>query len=139
MSDPLVTPDDLALYMGDDRMDEDRGQLMIGLAQAQCEVILSPLPQSAAAILLRIAARGYTSVLSPRQAQNAAAGGVFTGGASGVYRTDKDTDDLIRIAQAQSVSGVGAFTIRTPPCGQPRVLDSEFPVYGRAGMYGWPL
>lgn len=114
MSDPLVEPEDLATYLNDDRLDENRAAGMIADAQALCESIVSPLPAAAYVVVKRVAGRGYVSTLTPKQAQAQAAGGMFGGSVSGgVWLTKTDKADLRRFAGG----GSGAFSIDVLPVG----------------------
>lgn len=107
MSDPLIDPPDLGTYLNDPGIDQARAALLIGQAQGLCESVITPLPAAAAAIVMRVAGRAYTSILSPRQQQLAAAGGQFGGSAGGgVYLSDYDIADLRRFN-----GGGGAFSI----------------------------
>lgn len=131
MSDPLIDVNDLATYMADESIDEPRALLMLSLAQTACESVLSPLPAGAVPIVMRIAARGYTSVTSSgvQAAMSGSPFGVTPGGAGGVYVTTKDEYDLLRCVQ--SAQGVSAFTIHTRPGGPSRAADS-------GGGWVWP-
>lgn len=144
MSDPIVDTDDLGTYLNDSTINEGRAAMMIDLAQTECENVIGPLPATARAIVMRVAARGYVSTTQARSPQLAAAGSAFgsaPGGASGIYVTSKDEYDLMRIAQASA--GVSAFTIKTGPGGsctpdtEPR--PSAFgPYYGYGDLgVGW--
>jgi len=115
MSTPVADPADLALYMGApiDDANWPRGILLIGLAQALCETIVSPLPSGAVAVVLSVAARAYAN---PTGAQQLTTPGPFnvgyTPGASGLYLSRSDRLTLRRL------SGTGgAFSIDTLPQG----------------------
>lgn len=113
MSDPLIDPGDLATYLNDDSLDTARATDMIGYAQTLCESILSPLPDEAAVVVIRVAARGYVTTTAARQYQlgMADAGyGTQPGPVGGVYLTRADKTDLRRLT-----GGGGAFSIDLLP------------------------
>lgn len=113
LSDPLIDPADLGTYLNDVNLDPDRAALLIGQAQTLCETIIDPLPDAAAAVVMRVAGRAYQSVLSPRQLAAMVAAGQFTAApGGGVYLTRYDIADLRRT----SGSG-GAFSIDLLPAG----------------------
>lgn len=113
MGNPLIDPTDLGTFLNDPGIDENRAGQLIGYAQDLCESVLSPLPAAAAGIVCRMAAIAYTSVLSPRAAAAAAAGGQFVGQANGgVVLTVADEADLRRLS-----GGGGAFSIDLLPVG----------------------
>lgn len=112
MGDPLITSDDLAVYLNDPSIDTDRASLLIDYAQQACETVLNPLPAAAAGIVAGLAGDAYTGILSPRAAATAAAGGQVGGGSGGgVYLTRAAERALRRL----SSSSGGAFTIDMLP------------------------
>jgi hypothetical protein len=109
VTSPIVSADDLALFLSDDQLNAPRADLMIKLAQQLCESVVTPLPDGAEVVVTRMAARGYVSATSTRGAQLVAAGspfGLVPGGVGGVFLTRQDKGDLRRMA-----GGGGAFTI----------------------------
>lgn len=114
MSTPLITSDDLALYLNDSNINVERASAMIDRAQSLCESILSPLPASAAVVVERVAGRGYVTTTTARNAQLAAAGSPMggPGAAGGVWLSRTDKSDLRRLA-----GGGGAFTVDLLPTG----------------------
>lgn len=56
-----VFPSDLALYLGVDSVDEDRADLLLSLATAECLSIVDPLPDNAKGVILSASARAYTN------------------------------------------------------------------------------
>lgn len=110
MSTPIVVPADLGTYLGDPNIDVDRALLVLNLAQSLCETIVSPLPDGAAAVVLDVAARGFSN---PSNAQNQGAG-PFTVGygavSGGLWLTRTNKAILRRLG-----GGGGAFTIDTMP------------------------
>lgn len=113
MTAPLVDADDLAVYLNDSSLNPDRAEAMIADAQTLCESVLSPLPAAAAVIVKRVAARGYVTTTSTRNAQVAAAGSPFgstPGGLGGVWLSRSDRADLRRLA-----GGGGSFNIDILP------------------------
>lgn len=132
MSEPLITSDDLGTYLNDQTINGDRADLMIALAQTLCESIISPLPDSAVVVVMRVAARGYVTTTSARQAQTAVAGSPFgsvPGGMGGIYLTGTDESDLRRLAG----SG-GAFSIDLLPAG----YIAPAPHWDYDGFGDWP-
>lgn len=107
MSLPIVTPDDLALYLGT-AVDNDRALLLIAQAQLLCEITADPLPAPASVIVLSAAARGYVNpqgitgeTVGPYTVQRPAAG---------VYLTRSERIDLKFMAGRG-----GAFTVDPTP------------------------
>lgn len=117
MSDPLIDPADLGLYLSDPNINADRAQSMIADAQTLCESVVSPLPATAALVVKRVAARAYTTVLSPRKGQQQDAGSPYGGGGSGLCLTEEDVTDLRRFS-----GGGGAFSINMLPADYSPVL-----------------
>lgn len=102
-----VTPTDLGLYLNDAEIKPDRAELMINLATSECLTVIDPLPDPARVVVLRVAARGYTTAMSAaRQNQLAAAGSPIPLGGGGIYLTKMDKADLRR----NSGTG-GAFSV----------------------------
>lgn len=126
MGDPLIDATDLATYLNDPSIDQDRATLMIVRAQTLCESVLSPLPDTAAGIVERIAGRGYVSAVGGRGKQVTSAGSPFGAvpGAGAIYLTRYDKADLRRLA-----GGGGAFSIDllpsdyVTPCGTVDIGD----------------
>jgi hypothetical protein len=113
VSDPIISPSDLATYLNDPSLNVDRAVALIADAQMLCEAIISPLPAGASVVVKRMAGRAYVAVSSPRQAAVAAAGGQYgatPGGNAGVFLWPSDEIDLRRLAG----SG-GAFSIDLLP------------------------
>ena len=114
-TDPLVTPADLGVYLQRSDIDEARALMVIDDAQALCETILSPLPEQAAGIVRRVAARCYTNATS---AHSVAIGSgnisysspTAAAGIGGMYLSRADKADLRRMG-----GGGGAFTIDPTP------------------------
>jgi hypothetical protein len=103
---------DLATYLNDSSLNVERASMMIADAQAACEMVVSPLPDGAAFVVRRVAARAYLQT-SARQYQLGAADSTFGGApsmAGGVYLTQTDRRDL----RAASGGG-GAFSIDVLP------------------------
>jgi hypothetical protein len=113
MSDPVITPAILAVYLNDPTIDVTRATQMIARAQALCESVISPLPDGAEVVVERVAGRAYVSTVTTRTAQLIAAGSQIGGqpmGTGGVYLTRADRADLRRAA-----GGGTAFTINLLP------------------------
>lgn len=129
MSDPLVDPTELGVYLNDPDIDTARAADLIDDAQTLCESVVFPLPDTAAVIVKRVAGAAYVSITSPRQAQLNAAGGLTTGGGGGVWLTRFDREDLRRLAGGTS----GAFTISMLPATYAPVLPI-WDVNGESGV-----
>jgi hypothetical protein len=127
VSDPIVDPTELGIYLNDPGIDEVRAADLIADAQTLCESIVSPLPAAASVIVKRVAGRAYTTMATPRSTQLGAVGSPFAGqpgGSGGVYLTRYDKADLRNMAG----SG-GAFSIDLLPS------DYAAPVVEWSGMY----
>jgi hypothetical protein len=128
MSNPLVTSDDLGVYLNDPDIDEDRATAMIADAQALCESVVATLPPAASVVVKRVAGRAYVSTTSAvRQAQIVAGGSPFGGGpsAGGVFLTRQDRADLRRMT-----GGGGAFSINLLPS----TYSADLPYYDVDGV-----
>lgn len=117
--DPLVvTPDDLALYMGLDSINNDRAQLLIDQIILLCEAVVSPLPAAASPVVLDAAANAY-----------ATPPGSITSELVGPYQATRRPGGLFltkgQRATLRLLSGGGsAFSINLLATGYP---DSQFP------------
>ena len=60
MSDPLVSPADLGVYLGI-AIDVPRAAMILEDAQNLCEMIVSPLPAAATSVIKSAATRAYTN------------------------------------------------------------------------------
>lgn len=100
----VVSTQDLALYLGVASVDDDRAELLLQLAGDLCSAIVTPLPDTAKAIVLSAAARGYAN---PQGVSQETTGPYqVTRPWAGVYLTRAERAALKRLAG----SG-GAFTI----------------------------
>lgn len=116
MSTPVATPTDLGTYLNISSIDTNRATLILGMAQDLCETIVSPLPTTAKAVVLDVAARAF---VNPQQLADAALGtahlqyGAANGSViGGLYlsRTNKAT--------LKALAGRGsAFTADVMPTG----------------------
>lgn len=110
MSDPIVDPTDLGIYLGITDIDQVRATLILQQAQALCESVVTPLPAGATAVMLDVAARAWANPLNAQQ-QGA---GPFTVGygavSGGLWLTQQNKATLRRLA-----GGGGAFTFDTMP------------------------
>ena len=105
----MATPDDLGTYLGQ-TVDTVRAQQFIDWATALCQSVVNPLPAGADAVVLDVAARGYTN---PTNAQQETVGPYTVGHGKvggGLYLTRGNKRTLRRLA-----GGGGAFTIDTTP------------------------
>lgn len=110
MSDPLVFPSDLSTYLSQPNIDTARATQILELAQSLCESVVTPLPATAAAVILDVAARAWGN---PTNAQSEGTGpfSVSYGAVSGgLWLTRQNKSALRRL----SGSG-GAFTIDVMP------------------------
>lgn len=118
MSTPVATPADLELYLGDaaGSIDPNRAALILGMAQDLCETVVAPLPASAGAVVLSVAARAYTNVGSASQMGLGSAyvsfGATGSGGVGGLYLSRSDKAALRALAGRGS-----AFSADTLPVG----------------------
>lgn len=113
MSDPVIDPSDLGIYLTDTTINVVKAMGLILDAQTLCEDIISPLPAAASVIVKRVAGRAYSSTTAARQVQLGqadAAFGATPGPVGGVYLTRYDVADLRRMA-----GGGGAFSINMLP------------------------
>lgn len=99
-----VEADDLASYLGS-TVDDDRAELFLALVMDQAASIVSPVPDAAKAIVLRVAARAYQNpigatqeLIGPYQLSGPATGDVL------LNKSD-------RAALRRLAGGSGAFTI----------------------------
>lgn len=117
MGAPVASPSDLQTYLGLPSIDNARATLILELAQNLCEAVLSPLPSTANAVVLAVAARAFTNA---QQLTGASLGtGHLQYGATGtgtpiggLYLSRQDKANLRRLAG----SG-GAFSIDPLPKG----------------------
>lgn len=121
MSAPIITPDDLATFLGT-TVNEDRALAIIADAQALCEAIVSIpfpappavptrfLPVGAEAVVRRVAVRAYVNPTGVTQETI----GPYTvqRHAMGVYLTAGDRRTLRSLA-----GGGGAFSVNMTPAG----------------------
>lgn len=131
MSDPVATPDDLALLIGS-AVDDARATLILELAQDLCETIVSPLPAAARATVLAVAARAFNNPMSATQiglgSAYASLGSTGAGGVGGLYLSRQDKSNLARLAGRG-----GAFSIDMLPRGVCEVQSVE--VAATAGTF----
>jgi hypothetical protein len=64
MSTPIAIAADLGVYLENPNIDTPRATLILGLAQSLCESIVTPLPDTALAVVLGVAARAFNNVAS---------------------------------------------------------------------------
>lgn len=107
MSTPIATPADLSTFMGE-TVDTARATQLLGIAQAYCEDVVSPLPASAFGIVLAAAARAYAN---PTQEQSVATGPYLATRAKSVYLTRTERTSLRRAAGR---SGGGSVSTLNP-------------------------
>lgn len=107
MSDPIATPDDLTLFLGQ-TVDGDRATQLLAIAQAYCEDIVSPLPASAFGIVLAAAARAYAN---PTQNVSEATGPYSVSLSRSVYLT---RTERVTLRRAAGRSGGGSISTLNP-------------------------
>lgn len=123
MSDPLVDPSDLCIYMQADTINEDRAAMLLADAQSLCQTVVFPLPVGAEAVIRRMAAAAY---INPSGARVTALGsGRVEYGSSrsssnvtqlGVVLTSSDRRDLRALN-----GGSSAYSIDILPPGRATV------------------
>lgn len=134
MSDPIITPADLAVFLGSS-VDEARALAIISDAQALCEAVVTmppsvppaapvrPLPAGAEAVVRRVAVRAYVNPTGVTQETI----GPYTvqRQATGVYLTSGDRRALRSLAGRS-----GAFAIDMTPAG----AMSQIPPWDFSGV-----
>lgn len=98
-----VTSDDLAMFFGTP-VDEDRADYFLGLAMDLASAIVSPVPDAARAIVVKVAASGYESPTG--RSQELIGPYQISGPAGGLVMSKADRASLRRLA-----GGGGAFSI----------------------------
>lgn len=106
MSNPIATPDDLSTFLGE-TVDNTRATQLLGIAQAYCEDIVSPLPASAFGIVLAAAARAYAN---PTQEVSVATGPYTATRAKSVYLTRAERTSLRRAAGRSGGGSISTFS-----------------------------
>jgi len=122
MTAPIAVPSDLGVYLGDEAIDLVRATLILAQAQLLCETIVSPIPETAAPIVLGVAARAYNNVTSAHSvgigSANIAYGSQGANvGIGGMYLSRSDKSTLRRLA-----GSAGAFSIDLLPDPWPPVV-----------------
>jgi len=123
MSTPIAVPADLGVYLGDAAIDPVRATLILAMAQALCETVVSPLPDTAMPIVLGVAARAYNNVTSAHSVGIGSASIAYGAdrssvGIGGMYLSRSDKQVLRRLAGRG-----GAFSVSTLPVGTNAVLS----------------
>jgi hypothetical protein len=118
VSNPLAQSSDLATFLGQE-VDDARATMLLAIAQAYCEDVVSPLPASALGIILSAAARAYVN-----PAQDAAVGtGPYTvTRASSVYLTRAERAAL---RQAAGRGGGGSTSMLVPAANNVQVVTVD--------------
>ncbi len=132
MTDPLVNATDIGTYLNDVSIQVPRAEMMILDAQILCESVVNPLPDTAAPIVKRIAARAYVSTTTNRNQQLAAGGSPIGGMGGGVWLSHTDIADLRRLA-----GGGGAFMVDTLPPDYVAPLLPWWDQGSQPGYSGW--
>jgi len=115
VSEPLSTPDDLGVYLGDTSLDLERAWLLLQLAHDLCETVVSPVPEFGKGVELAVAARAYTNVTSAHQMSLGSASMSFGSqnsntGIGGLYLSKSERSTLRRLAGRS-----GAFSVDMLP------------------------
>lgn len=131
-----VTAEDLAVYLDLEEINGARADLMIEQATLMAESIVSPLPDSASAVILAIAGRAYAN---PQGVSYETVGPIAVQRPqAGLYMTRDERRTLQRLAGRG-----GAFTIDpTPADADPSVTrpddyDDGWATYGFDPDAGW--
>jgi hypothetical protein len=114
MGTPVATPTDLQTFLGLSTIDSARATLILLLAQNLCEGVLTPLPATANAVVLDVAARAFVNPQAV-QAESAGPFHVQFGAQSavgGLFLTRANKANLRRLNGAG-----GAFSIDPLPKG----------------------
>lgn len=113
MSDPVISPEDLGVYLDATVTNVSRAEFIISKAQALCESIVTPLPTGADAVVLDVTVRAWNNPTSRHTAAlGTASVGYGAGSAAigGLYLTRANKADLRRLAGRG-----GAFAIDMLP------------------------
>lgn len=120
MSTPIATPSELGTLLSETIGEQDvRGLLVLALAQARCELWVTPLPAAAKGIVLAVAARAWTNIAGVNQVGLGSAyatmstAGVTSGG---LYVSKSEKADLRRLAGRS-----GAFSVDWIPQGRSEI------------------
>ena len=129
----IALPSELGTLLQQTIPDDDpRGVLVLALAQARCELWVSPLPDAAKGIVLSVAARAWTNIASANQigmgSAYATLANTGAGGVGGLYVSRSEKADLRRLAGRS-----GAFSIDWLPQGRSEV--QAVVVEATAGTY----
>lgn len=120
MSTPIATPSELGTLLQQDIAENDpRGVLVLALAQARCELWVTPLPDAAKGIVLAVAARAWTNMEQANQIGMGSAYATMSAGgvtAGGLYLSRTERADLRRLAGRS-----GAFSVDWLPQGRSEV------------------
>lgn len=100
---PIVTPDDLGVYLAVQSIDEVRAAKLIDWAQALCESVITPLPTGAEPVVLDVTARAYSNPTSVTQQSVLSASASYGAVAGGMWLTRENKAALRRLAGASSV------------------------------------
>lgn len=117
MSTSIAKPSELGTLLSED-IDpaDDRALLLLALAQARCELWVTPLPEAAKGIVLTVAGRAWTNIAGANQVGLGSAyatlstAGVTSGG---LYLSKSEKADLRRLAGRS-----GAFSVDWLPQGR---------------------
>lgn len=101
-----TTPDtdDLALLLGAGSIDDDRGALVLRMAESACLAVVNPLPDGAENVVLAVAVRVYGNPLSVSSETTGPYSATFPAGL-----TKQERNQLRKLGDA------GAFTIDPTP------------------------
>ena len=128
MTTPIATNVELALYLAEDAIDEDRADLFLQLAQDLCETVVNPLPLLGKPVLLAVAARAYNNVTAAHRVTIGTAevsyGTQYSQtGIGGLFLARQEVRTLRRLAGRGGAFMIDMMPLAVPPTVAP---DVEF-------------
>lgn len=117
---PLVTVEELGIYLSDTTINADRAAMLIEDAQQQCADFLAPLdlPAGATRVIRQVAGDAYMATTA-RQAQMAAAGAAFgaqpVARRGGVWLSLANKADLRRMAKSSNAFSINMLSADYDP------------------------
>lgn len=109
---------DLGTYLGDpDNFDENRAEFLLLQARNLCSSVLTPLPDTADAVVLAVAGRAYVNVASARNVGlgSGQIGFASPTGGAGVGGLYLSRSDKAALRGLRTPGGSGAFTVDPTP------------------------
>lgn len=111
---PIVTPDDLGVYLAVQNIDEVRAAKLIDWAQALCESVVSPLPAGAEPVVLDVTSRAYSNPTSVTQQSVLSASASYGAVAGGMWLTRENKAALRRLNGQSNVFMVDMTDVTIP-------------------------